>query len=55
VAGPAARILNPSPDATDGASGATRREACVTGLTAGPVPDSYRRYPTGLVDASRSD
>jgi len=36
-AGPAAGILTPSPDATDGALCATRREAWVTGLTAGPV------------------
>jgi hypothetical protein len=34
-AGPAARILNPSPTATDGATGATRREAWVTGFDCG--------------------
>jgi GAF domain-containing protein len=32
MAGPAARTLTPSPDATDGATSATRREAGVTGF-----------------------
>jgi len=46
VAGPAARILNPpSLSATNGATRATRREAWVTGVAAGPVLDSYRRIP----------
>ena len=52
MAGPAVRMLNPSPDATNGVSCATRREARVTDLTAGLVPDSYRRYPTGPVTSS---
>jgi hypothetical protein len=55
VAGPAARILSPSQSATDGAIAprGERRGSLV--LTAGPVPDSYRRYPTGPVDASLPD
>jgi hypothetical protein len=55
VAGPAARILSPSQNATGGATRATRREAGLLVLTAGPVPDSYRRYPTGPVAASLPD
>jgi hypothetical protein len=35
VAGPAARILSPSPDATDGALRVTRREAWVIGFDCG--------------------
>jgi hypothetical protein len=54
VAGPVARILSPSPSATNGATRATGREAWVT-LTPGPVPDSYRRYPTGPVASSLPD
>jgi hypothetical protein len=50
VAGPAARILGPSPNATDGAIPAPRGERRgLPVLTAGPVPDSYRPYPTGSV------
>jgi hypothetical protein len=45
----------PSPDATDGAICATRREAELLVLTAGPLPHFYGRYPTGPVDASQSD
>ena len=40
-------MLGPSPDATDGATCATRREAWATGLSAGPVPYFYGRYSTG--------
>ena len=35
MVGPAARILSPSPDATNGVSCATRREAWVTGFDCG--------------------
>jgi hypothetical protein len=44
-AGPAARSLGPSPEATDGACCATRREAWVTGFDCGAVPYFYGRYP----------
>src|SRR5450755_925218 len=56
LAGPAARILSPSLDATNGAI--LRHEARGAGLlvlTAGPVQPFYRRYPTAPVAASRSD
>jgi hypothetical protein len=55
-AGPAARILSPSPDATDGANPAPRggRRGLLV-LTAGPVRYFYGRCPTGPVAASQSD
>jgi hypothetical protein len=53
VAGPVARILSPSPDATNGVSCATRREEWVTGFDCGVgAALSYRRYPTDPVDSS---
>lgn len=58
MSGPAARILNPSPNATNGATCATRREAWTTDFDcgAGPVPLPgvtppvrwSRRYPRTL-------
>jgi hypothetical protein len=52
VAGPAARILNPSPDATNGAPAprGARREVLV--LTAGPVRYFCWRHPIGPVAAT---
>ena len=53
MAGPAARILSPSPDATNGVSCATRREARVTGFDCGAGAGLfYRRYPTDPVASS---
>jgi hypothetical protein len=46
VAGPAARILSPSPNATNGASSATRREVGVTDFDCGAGDVRLRRYPT---------
>lgn len=45
VPGPAARILSPSPIATNGTARATRREAGVTGFVCGAVGVPLRRYP----------
>jgi hypothetical protein len=46
VAGPAARILSPRPNATNGASSVTRREAGVTDFDCGAGDVLLRRYPT---------
>jgi hypothetical protein len=45
VPGPAARILSPSPIATNGTTRATRREAGVTGFVCGAVGVPLRRCP----------
>jgi hypothetical protein len=45
VAGPAARILSPSPDATDGATAPRGARRGLLVLTAGPVRYFYGRYP----------
>ena len=55
VAGPAARMLSPSPNATNSASSATRREAGVTGFDCGAgdvllgaIPPAGGRVPTQI-------
>jgi len=47
-AGPAARILGPSPDATDGVTRATRRGTGVTGFDCGAGAYFLRRRVTSL-------
>ena len=49
---PCGGILTPSPDATDGAFRATRREAWVTGFGCGAGILLYGRYATGAVVSS---
>jgi hypothetical protein len=56
VAGPAARILNLSPDATNGVSCATRREAGVTGFDCGAgagLLSALSHRPGGFVPITR--
>jgi hypothetical protein len=53
-AGPAAGILAPRPNATNGAFCVTRREAWATGVDCGVGGLFYRRYSTGPVASSRS-
>ena len=53
-AGPAARISGARPDATDGATCATGREAWVTGFDCGAGAVLHGRDPTDPVDASQS-
>jgi hypothetical protein len=55
-AGPAARILSPSSNATNGGNFAPRggRRGLLV-LTAGPECLFYGRYPTGPVASSLSD
>jgi hypothetical protein len=52
---PCGQDPRPRPSATDGATRATRREAGIPVLTAGPVLCFYGRYPTGPVASSESD
>lgn len=54
-AGPVARILGPSPKATDGAVASRGVGLGLLVLTAGPVQYFYRRYPTGPVASSLPD
>jgi len=57
VAGPAARILDPSPDATNGVSCATRREAGVTGFDCGAgagLLSALSHRPGGFVPIKRA-
>jgi hypothetical protein len=51
-AGPAARILSPSWNATNSATRATRREAGVTGVDCGASAVVLRALPTGPVASS---
>jgi hypothetical protein len=52
VSWPCGQDSHPSPEATNGATRATRREAGVTGFDCGAVPCFYGRYPTGPVVSS---
>jgi hypothetical protein len=52
VPGPAARILSPSPIATNGTTCATRREAGVTGFDCGAGGVLLPRYPRQVVASS---
>ena len=53
-AGPVAGILTPSPNATDGATCATRREAWATGFDCGAGAFALRALSTGPVASSQS-
>jgi len=52
---PCGQNAHPSPDATDGATSATRREAGVTGFDCGAGAALLRRKPTGPVACRNAD